>query len=43
MTLKSDTCDFEFGKFSPQHSKVSKWDFDEILLFKVENVLAKKF
>ena len=47
MALKSDakfkeklTCglenDKEFGKFSPEHSKVSELDFD--LLSKVENV-----
>ena len=50
MALKSDakfkeklTCglenDKEFGKFSPEHSKVSELDFD--LLSKVENVWAK--
>ena len=50
MTLKSDAkfekktdLQFEkwheeFGKFSPEHLKVSNWDFDGILLFKVENV-----
>ena len=50
MALKSDakfkeklTCGLEnekeFGKFSPEHSKVSELDFD--LLSKVENVWAK--
>ena len=28
----------EFGKFWPEHSKVSTWNFDGILLPKVENV-----
>ena len=30
----------EFGKFSPEHLKVSNLDFDGILLSKVENVWA---
>ena len=30
----------EFGKFSPEHSKVSKSGLDGILLSKVENVYA---
>ena len=42
MTPKSDTCGFEFGKFHQSTRKSQKWDFDEILLLKVENVLAKK-
>ena len=30
----------EFGKFLPEHLKVSNWDFDGILLSKVENLLG---
>ena len=30
----------EFGKFLREHSKVSNWDFDGILLSQVENVWA---
>ena len=33
----------EFSKFSPEHVRKSKkWNFDGVLLFKVENVWAKK-
>ena len=40
LDLRSKKWNEEFGKFLPEHSKSQNWDFDRILLFKVENVKA---
>ena len=53
MALKNDvkfkeklTCGFkwheEFGEFFPNHSKLQKFHFDGVFLFKVYEVWAKK-